>query len=291
MIPAGNPMKTRDDVPVLSGGTKQKTGPRKWVEGKPVISIVTVVFNGVQSIERTIQSVVSLSYENTEYIIVDGGSTDGTIDVIKKYEDSIDYWISEKDKGIYDGMNKGIDLVSGEWINFMNCGDRFASAKALDIFNKSNYSEDIVYGDAIVEYDGFTRLFKKTPIDQMFKRMPFCHQASFTKSSLMKLWKFDLSYRLSSDYNFLYQAFLANKTFRYLNELICYFDFTGGASKKHLFQSVKERNKIVYRSGFNLTRWTYQMLSVLYIYISFPVKKVLGKKITNIFTRSLSRLK
>jgi len=83
------------------------------MKNKPLISIVTVVYNGEEFLEETIKSVVSQTYKNIEYIIIDGGSTDGTVDIIKKYEDKIDYWVSEPDSGIYDAMNKGIDKASG----------------------------------------------------------------------------------------------------------------------------------------------------------------------------------
>jgi len=92
---------------------------------KPLISIITVVFNGEQLLEKTIQSVINQTYDNVEYIIIDGGSTDRTIEIIQKYEHAIDYWISENDKGIYNAMNKGISLATGAWVNFMNGGDIF----------------------------------------------------------------------------------------------------------------------------------------------------------------------
>lgn len=107
------------------------------------ITVVTVCYNAVNEIEKTIRSVLSQTYPDKEYIVIDGGSTDGTVDIIRKYADRIDYWISEPDGGIYEGMTKGIEHATGDYINFMNAGDLFFDNHVLDeVFAGRNYDED-----------------------------------------------------------------------------------------------------------------------------------------------------
>ena len=116
---------------------------------KPLISIITAVYNGEKNLEETILSVINQTYDNVEFIIIDGSSTDGTIDIIKKYEDKIDYWISEKDSGIFDAMNKGILASKGDFINFMNAGDFFTRINLVsDVVNILNSEEiNLLYGN------------------------------------------------------------------------------------------------------------------------------------------------
>ena len=118
---------------------------------KPLVTIVTVVFNGEQYIEETILSVINQKYKNIEYIIIDGGSNDNTINIIKKYEDLIDYWMSMDDDGIYDAMNKALKIAKGKWINFMNCGDSFCNNEVIENIEFSNYSKYVmIYGNTRV---------------------------------------------------------------------------------------------------------------------------------------------
>jgi glycosyltransferase involved in cell wall biosynthesis len=116
---------------------------------KPLISIITVVYNDIENIEETILSVLSQTYDNIELIVIDGASNDGTADVIKKYDKKIDYWISEKDGGIFDAMNKGIKVSKGDYINFMNSGDFFTSADLVNevVKNLDNQRIDLLYGN------------------------------------------------------------------------------------------------------------------------------------------------
>ena len=139
------------------------------MKNNPLISVVTVSYNAVLTIEQTILSVINQTYPHIEYIIIDGGSTDGTVDIIKKYANRIAYWVSEPDKGIYDAMNKGIRTAKGEWINFMNAGDLFYSKDTLEkVFSKSiNDNIKVIYGDVMLNKQGVLSQGKVYPISFM----------------------------------------------------------------------------------------------------------------------------
>ena len=115
------------------------------------ISVITVVYNDAKNIRQTMESFFSQTWEEKEYIVVDGGSTDGTAEIIKEYADRLAWWCSEKDKGIYDAMNKGIQHATGDWINILNCGDAYCSEKSLgDAINNCDVDNaDVIYGNSI----------------------------------------------------------------------------------------------------------------------------------------------
>ena len=187
------------------------------MKNNSLISIVTVSYNAVETIEQTILSVINQSYSNIEYIIIDGGSTDGTVDIIKKYTDSITYWISESDRGIYDAMNKGIEIASGKWINFMNSGDMFSSDLVLDyVFNENDIDAEVIYGDRISLYS-FGKFYHKADNLNRFKDyFPIFHQSVFVKVDVIKKYKFDLKYQICADYNQLYTLYKKGYRFLYI---------------------------------------------------------------------------
>ncbi|EIF50097.1 glycosyltransferase family 2 protein [Sulfurovum sp. AR] len=197
------------------GGLRTKGYLKKTFDNKPLISIITVVYNGEKYLEQTIQSVINQNYDNVEYIIIDGGSTDRTVDLIKKYEDKIDYWVSEKDSGIYDAMNKGLELVSGEWINFMNAGDSFCDKSILQE-TVSTYlfqqKYDIVFGyvkmiDEEHNYLGYRHPYKHLEECDFLKDNCVAHQAAFThKKVFEQIGKFSCEYQVQGDYDFWLRA-------------------------------------------------------------------------------------
>lgn len=203
----------------------------------PKISVVTVCYNAVNDIERTILSVINQTYPNIEYIIIDGGSKDGTMDVVNRYKDNIDVIVSEPDKGIYDAMNKGIDRATGEWINFMNAGDRFVNKNTIHSLASYFVKENkIVYGNIIKVYKkwkGYGKpLTKENPDAVDFILNGIDHQASFINSDLFKKYGlYSTDYQLASDwFFFMLVAGIKRERILYINKPLAYFYMNGISS-------------------------------------------------------------
>lgn len=169
------------------------------------VSVVTICRNCAKEVEDTLLSVINQDYPDMEYIVIDGASTDGTVDVIRKYEDKINVWVSEKDKGVYNAMNKGVDLASGQWCIFMNGGDKFASD---DVISKMfaqrcpKTTSKVYFGDTWERYEsGKSVLLKAMPVYPTIKRcQPYTHQSAFFNIEEKKRPFYDESYRIISDY-------------------------------------------------------------------------------------------
>ncbi len=208
------------------------------------ISVVTVCFNAAGLIEETIKSVANQTYSDIEYIIIDGNSNDGTTDIIRKYSDRITYWISEKDKGIYDAMNKGISAANGDYIIFMNAGDRFADDHVLAAVAPHLGTDTIVSGRWRRCYaNGSFKPAAPKALNSLKVEMPICHQATFIRLAYHKKNPFDTSFRLSADYDFFYRAWRRNESFSYIDDVIVDFLEAEGASTDNISASVMEREK------------------------------------------------
>lgn len=225
------------------------------------ISIVTVVYNGVNEIEHTINSVISQNFTNYEFIIIDGKSTDGTTEKIKSFSNQIHQFVSEEDQGIYDAMNKGIKLARGEWIYFLNAGDTFYNEDVLKELFLFDFSEDLVYGSNEADYGYFKRINKPQSLSRIHKGMVFSHQGMICRTSLMKKHPFDLSYRMSADYNFIYGLFRKGHQFKQVDIIFATLE-ARGVSEENIVLTHKERQRIAtsYEKGwskFKLNFWYY----------------------------------
>lgn len=210
----------------------------------PRITIVTVSYNAENIIEDTIKSIVEQNYHNLEYIIIDGNSVDNTVKLIRKYENVITCWKSEADNGIYDAMNKGIELATGDWISFMNCGDRFVNNTVLsDIFYGQIDEEiSVIYGDTILRFDSSYLLKKANSFNNVFPLL--CHQSSFTRTNLLKKYSFNLDYKITADIDFFFKIFKMGYKFHYIPIRISVYNISEGLSTNNSLLLYNEYSRI-----------------------------------------------
>jgi glycosyltransferase involved in cell wall biosynthesis len=223
----------------MKGGLREQ-GERKFsTHEQPLVSVITVVFNGEKYLEQTIQSVLQQTYSNFEYIIIDGGSTDRTLDIIRKYENKIDYWLSEVDRGIADGFNKGIEAACGEIIGIINADDwyePYAIATAQQLLGKN----DIIYGNL--------RLWNEHKLDRIVtanhkrlkREMTIQHPATFVRNTAYQRWgNFNLTYRNTMDYDLMLRFFLKGAQFVYVDSVLANMR-RGGISQSGWHKALKE---------------------------------------------------
>lgn len=236
----------------------------------PKISIITVCYNAADIIEKTILSVLGQEYENIEYIIIDGKSTDGTTDIIRKYEDKLSYFCSETDNGIFDAMNKGLRRASGEWISYMNAGDWFYNNKVVStIIEQVSNQLNMIYGNT--QYRRQSGAAIETALEPSFIRynMPTSHQSFFIRTAIAKEIGFDLSYHYAADYNMVYQIYK-----RYGLRCIAHADITVSSYEAYQGTSMINANE-VFRETLQIRDWS---LNKLYGYVRYYIKRLIGRK-------------
>ncbi len=213
-------------------------------------SVVTVCYNEEKTIGATIESVISQKYDDYEQIIMDGASTDKTLDIINKYTDDPHVTCcSEPDSGLYDAMNKALGHITGDYVIFMNSGDMFYDENVLtDVAAELDKdATDILYGDVYrrCSSGSFIQKYKGTHFERikmMLCGLAFCHQTQFTKVSLMKEYGFREDHRITADFDFVVRALSAKRSFRHIDRIICSFDHEGGmsADRNNYLQMTKE---------------------------------------------------
>jgi glycosyltransferase involved in cell wall biosynthesis len=226
------------------------------------ISVITVVYNCKDYIEQTILSVLNQTYQNIEYIIIDGNSTDGTTDLIKKYESKLAYWISEPDSGIYDAMNKGIDKATGDWFYFLGAGDILINI-LQSLVPKLVKPNTIYYGnvyrtDIFKVFDGYFSSLKMT-------RKCICHQAIIYPASSVKKYKYQVEYKVQADHNLNLKIHGDKQySFKYINIIFCIYEGGGYSfvTRDKLFAS--HRLKIVKRNFSVVHYWTALIIDKIY---------------------------
>lgn len=232
------------------GGLRTPGYFKQSLPGKPLITVVTVVFNGEKHLEETILSVLKQTYDNVEYIIIDGGSTDGTVEIIRKYERLIDYWVSEPDNGIYDAMNKAATLATGDWLYVLGSDDRLYPNSLDQIAFCLRDNSVVYYGNVTMlsdgrAYDGYFNSYKL-----MYYNI--CHQSIFYPRSVFDYYKYETKYKTHADFVLVQKCHGDNRfRFEYVPIDVAYYNDIIGVSSKQEDQQYLADKKEIIRSNFS----------------------------------------
>jgi len=231
-------------------GGRREHGNAPAAGEAPLVSIVTVVYNGAATIERTIRSVLAQTWPRIEYIIVDGGSTDGTLDIIRRYEDRIDYWESSPDKGIYDAMNKGITLCTGEWTGLINADDWYpddAVATAMAAV-KDRPDVQIAHGDILIHYPNGTSKVKHPKAGGFLLKyweMTMNHPSFFVRRSFYTGRPFSTAFRVGGDHHWTLRAWMEGpQAFLRVPAVLAHFSVGGASATMPLRKGLREGDAI-----------------------------------------------
>ena len=233
-------------------------------------SVITVCYNAAGCIEKTIQSVKEQDCDDFEYLIIDGLSKDDTIEMVKKHESSFEgrlIVVSEKDKGLYDAMNKGISMASGEYLIFINADDELCPGiltKIKRVIDNCEKNPDIIYGDSInVYYDDNEQTTKirhsypEITCKTLKSGMGVVHQSMFTRRTVFEgIGGFDLEYSIGADWDFLIRSVKNGATMKYIETPICKFPTDGVSSKNHAMQrhKIRKKNELYVGIDFEMLR-------------------------------------
>tara|TARA_E500000178_G_C16973163_1_gene731978 strand:- start:560 stop:1342 length:783 start_codon:yes stop_codon:yes gene_type:complete len=198
-----------------------------------ILSIIIVSLNTKKALKRTLKSCFQQDRKDVEIIVVDGLSNDGSVQEILKFKNKISKIIIQKDRGIYDAMNKGINICKSDWIIFMNSGDKFCNTNVVNRFKKFKKKDaDIIFGNTIIKNDKFRYLVEGSKFQKNSVLMPFCHQSTITKTKVLKKFLFNIKYNISADFDFFYRCLINNCNFKKYNDVIAEVSSGGLSDQK-----------------------------------------------------------
>lgn len=213
------------------------------------LSVITINYNNRDGLRKTIEGVVNQTYKDFEYIVIDGGSTDGSVDVIKEYAGRIDYWVSEPDKGIYNAMNKGIDVAKGEYCLFLNSGDYLFNSNVLNDCILHLDGTGVIYGHIKTDAGNIWMAPGVISLAYFYGYNSLPHPASFIKSSLLKKYHYDEALKIVSDWKFFIQVLIfGGLSYKQIDVIVSVFDTNGISSSNVLL--LKEESKFVLENSF-----------------------------------------
>lgn len=253
------------------------------------LSIITINFNNRDGLKRTIDSVVVQTFHDYEWIVIDGGSTDGSRELIELNAEHFSYWVSEPDKGIYNAMNKGIAQAKGEYLQFLNSGDWLCDETALERCFSHDFSAEIVYGNLYTAFEGkeISKYYQPKRLTfQMLLNDTIMHSPSFIKRELFATEQYDESLRIVSDWKFFLKQALQNRTFEFVDEFVTFFDTTGiSATNKELNKT--EREKVIRDEVSKLILYDYYEMHEMEKKLNIVINDVRVKKVIDFSAKSV----
>ena len=272
------PQQAGQEIGRIEGGLRSKGIFKRSMEKKPLITVITVVFNGAETLRDTIESVIRQSYDNIEYIVIDGGSSDSTVDILKQYDHAIDYWLSEKDSGIYDAMNKGISLSSGEYVGLLNSDDMFSEDNVLQSIADRFCQEqvDAVFSCLnIVDKNDLKKVLRKYRVSKFSRTMLrigvmpahptfYCKKSCYEKAGFYKT-----DYKIAADFEMLVRLFIKqNLSWSFIDKVTVNMR-SGGLSNSGIMARVKLNLEII-RACKENDFYT----NMLFILLKLPIRLV-----------------
>jgi glycosyltransferase involved in cell wall biosynthesis len=221
-----------------------------------LISIITINRNNADGLDQTIQSVVGQSFKNIEYIVIDGASTDDSVNIIEKFNSNIKYWVSEKDSGIYDAMNKGIAKATGEYVLFLNSGDYLCNGKTIEAVFSKEPKVDLIACDMIFEKNNKIKDLQKQPDQLSFfymMRTSLWHPATFIKRKLFNdFGLYNVNYKIAADYDFFLRVTMVEQvTYSHIPVTLSVYNTEGISSNPQYHQVHKDERMLIQQSYFS----------------------------------------
>ena len=254
----------------------------------PLLSLITINFNNTIGLEKTISSVVNQTFDNYEYIIIDGGSKDNSVAVIQNYQAQIKYWISEKDSGIYNAMNKGIKIATGDYLLFLNSGDVLTSNNTLqDFILNKDFAGDIIYGD--YQFENGNKIYPDQLTPYYFINSSLPHQSTFFKKNVFKkMGGFDESYEICADRAFYLKCMISNQfIWQHIHYPVTLFDLEGISNNPEQLKKKQEEDVRLWKDNFGVFYVDYMRLHSL----KNEIKQAERKALKGLLLRVKNRIK
>ena len=255
---------------------------------KPLLSIITINLNDVNGLEKTINSVINQTFQDFEYIIIDGGSSDKSLELINRNKERINYWVSEKDSGVFNAMNKGIKVANGTYLLFLNSGDVLNGTSALqDFISSPDFHGDIIYGN--YKFQDGNKVYPDRLSPLFFIKSSLPHQSTFFKKQVFdRMGYYNEDYKIVSDRAFYIKCFLSNQfIFKHINYFLTVFDLSGISNDSNYSFKKREEDNAVFKEYYGLFYDDYKAM----ISLQHQLNRAKRETVKGIFIRIVNKIK